>query len=50
MLAAMAHDLLTIPMSPVALEHAFSAGGSVVDDRRTNLTEEMEECCFCLRD
>ena len=46
MLAAMARDLLTIPMSFVASEQAFS----VVDDRRTNLAEETVECCVCLWD
>ena len=50
MLTAMACDLLTIPMSFVASKHAFSAGERVVDDKRTNLTEETVECCVCLRD
>ncbi|XXG40554.1 hypothetical protein AAC387_Pa01g1240 [Persea americana] len=49
-LATMARDLLTIPMSSVASEQTFSAGGCVVDDKRTNLTEETVECCVCLRD
>ena len=46
----MAHDLLTIPMSSVASEQALSECGRVVDDKRTNLTEETVECCVCLRD
>ena len=50
MLATMARDLLTIQMSSVASEQAFSAGGRVVDDKRTNLTKETVECCVCLRD
>ena len=41
-------DLLTIPMNYVTLEQAFSAGGRVVDDKRTNLTEETVECYVCL--
>ena len=46
----MGRDLQTIQMSSVALEQAFSTSGCVVDDRRTNLTEEMVECCVYLRD
>eukprot|EP00268_Persea_americana_P016995 TRINITY_DN18106_c0_g2_i13.p1 TRINITY_DN18106_c0_g2~~TRINITY_DN18106_c0_g2_i13.p1 ORF type:complete len:163 (-),score=20.80 TRINITY_DN18106_c0_g2_i13:34-522(-) len=49
-LATMARDLLTIPISSVASEQTFSAGRRVVDDKRTNLTEETVECCVCLRD
>ena len=49
-LSTMARDILTIPTSSVALEQAFSAGGRVVNDKRTNLSEEIVECCVCLRD
>ena len=49
-LAPMARDLLTILMSSLASEHAFSAGGRVVDDRRANLFEERVECYVCLCD
>ena len=49
-LTAMARDLLTIPLSSVASEHVFSADGHIVDDRRTNLSEEMVECRVSLWD
>ena len=46
----MARDLLTISMSSVASKHAFSISERVKDDKRTNLYEEIVECCVCLLD
>ena len=46
----MTRDLPTIPIFSVASKQAFSAGGCVVDDRRTNLAKEIVEYCVCLQD
>ena len=46
----MARDLLTIPMSSITSEQAFSAGRRVVNDKRTNIIEDMVECCVWLQD
>ena len=45
-----ARNLLTIPISYVALEQTSSAGGRVVDNKMMNLAEEAVECYVCLRD
>ena len=49
-LAAMARDLLTIPMSFVVSEKAFSACRRVVDDRIMNLDKKNNWAMVCLRD
>ena len=49
-LSAMARDLLTPPASTVASESAFSAGGRVLDDRRSRLSPQLVECIMCMKD
>jgi hypothetical protein len=46
----MARDLLAIPISTVASESAFSAGGRTLDDFRTSLTSTMVERLVCTND
>ena len=46
----MARDLLAIPITSVASESAFSAGGRTLDDFRTSLTPKMVERLVCAND
>ena len=50
MLSIIARDVLTVPMSIVASEAAFSAGGRVVSKKRCNLSSEPIEAVVCLKD
>lgn len=49
-LSRMARDLLPIPISSVASESAFSAGGRTLDDFRSSLTPTMVEHLICAND
>lgn len=49
-LSKMARDILTIPVSTVASESAFSTGGRVLDSFRTSLTPRMVEALVCAQD
>ena len=46
----MARDLLTIPISTVASESAFSTGGRVLDQFRSTLKPNTVEAIICTRD
>ena len=50
MLSIIARDVLTVPVSTVASEAAFSAGGRVVSKKRFNLSPEAIEEVVCLKD
>ena len=45
-----ARDVLTVPMSTVASEAAFSAGGRVVSDKRCSLAPDSIEANICVKD
>ncbi|KAL5550700.1 hypothetical protein UlMin_000876 [Ulmus minor] len=49
-LAAMARDVLSIPVSTVVSEAAFSVGGRVLDQYRSSLKPENVEAIICTRD
>ena len=49
MLSIIARDVLTVPVSTVASEAAFSAGGRVVSKKRCNLSLEAIEAVVCLK-
>ncbi|KAL6218044.1 hypothetical protein ACLB2K_011261 [Fragaria x ananassa] len=49
-LSIMARDVLTIPVSTIALESAFSAGGRVVDEKRSRLTPRNLEALMLVKD
>ena len=50
MLSIIARNVLTVPMSTVPSEAAFSAGGRVVSKKRCNLSLEAIEAVVCLKD
>ena len=50
MLSIIARDVLTVPVSTVASEAAFSIGGRVVSKKRCNLSPQAIEAVVCLKD
>ncbi|XP_027093797.2 zinc finger BED domain-containing protein RICESLEEPER 2-like [Coffea arabica] len=46
-LSRMASDLLSIPVTTVASESTFSAGGRVIDDRRASMSVETVQMLLC---
>ncbi|KAH0678916.1 hypothetical protein KY284_020001 [Solanum tuberosum] len=46
----LARDVLTIPMSSVASECAFSTGGRILDPFRSSLTPKCVQCLICVQD
>ena len=49
-LAAMAHDLLSIPVSTVASESTFSIGKKVVNPWRSSLKSKIVQALVCYKD
>ncbi|EOX99920.1 Uncharacterized protein TCM_008928 [Theobroma cacao] len=49
-LAAIARDVLAVPVSTVALESAFSTGGRVLDAYRSFLTPKVVQALICAQD
>uniref|UniRef100_A0A251U178 Putative HAT dimerization domain, Ribonuclease H-like domain protein n=1 Tax=Helianthus annuus TaxID=4232 RepID=A0A251U178_HELAN len=46
-LSKMAKDIFGIPITTVASESAFSAGGRILDDYRSSLSKDMVELLVC---
>nr|BAN05298.1 putative transposase [Dianthus caryophyllus] len=49
-MSAMAQDFLSIQVSSVASERAFSASKRVLDEKRTSLRSDTLEMCVCYKD
>ncbi|KAK2647174.1 hypothetical protein Ddye_022369 [Dipteronia dyeriana] len=49
-IAAMARDVLSVPISTVASGSAFSMGGRVLDQFRSSLLSNVAEALVCSRD
>ena len=49
-LSEMARDVLSIPVSSVASECAFSTGGRILDSFRSSLTPKLVQAVVCLQD
>lgn len=49
-LSRMAADILSIPVTTVASESTFSAGGRVIDDRRASMSVETVQMLLCGND
>jgi len=49
-LALMARDVMSVPISTVASESAFSVSGRVLDQYRSALKPENVEALVCARD
>ena len=50
MLSILARDVLTVPVSTVSSESAFSLSGRILEERRTSLTSEMVEILLTVKD
>ena len=49
-LAQMARDILSVPISTVASESAFSTGGRILDQYRSAMKPDVVEALVCCRD
>ena len=49
-LSRFARDMLSVPVSTVSLESAFSQTGRIIEDRRTCLSPELVEALTCVKD
>ena len=49
-LSILARDILTIPVSTVSSESAFSIAERIIEERRTLLAPEMVKVLICLKD
>jgi hypothetical protein len=46
----LAKDVLTVPVSTISSESAFSLTGRIIEERRRRLASEMVEMLTCIKD
>ena len=49
-LSILARDVLTVPVSTISSESAFSTTGRIIEERRRRLSPEMVEILTCTKD
>lgn len=49
-LSILARDVISVPVSTVSSESAFSMCGRIIDDRRQSLTPDMVKCLMTVKD
>ena len=49
-LSILTRDVLSVPVSTVSSESAFSLAGRIIDDRRTSLTPDMVKTLMSVKD
>jgi hypothetical protein len=49
-LSILARDVLTVPVSTISSESAFSTSGSIIEERQRRLSPEMVEALTCTKD
>ena len=49
-LSILARDVLSVPVSTVSSESAFSLAGRIIEDRRTSLTPDMVRTLMSVKD
>jgi hypothetical protein len=49
-LSILARDVISVPVSTISSESAFSLCGRIIEERRRRLTPEMVEMLLCMKD
>jgi hypothetical protein len=49
-LSILARDVMTVPVSTISSESAFSTSGRIIEERRRRLSPEMVEILACTKD
>jgi hypothetical protein len=49
-LSILARDLISVPVSTISSESAFSLCGRIIEERRRRLAPEMVEMLLCMKD
>jgi hypothetical protein len=49
-LSILARDVISVPVSTISSESAFSLCGRIIEERRRRLAQEMVEMLLCMKD